>query len=100
MMVGKLKFFTVHQGHLYAMSENGMTFRTTAIGNTGWVRVAGRITGNEPTDSEAYNAKQGPVDVAASTTSETLTLVPAKEDEVLVLGQVPDEPPQADEGGA
>jgi hypothetical protein len=76
------------------MAENGMTFRTTAIGNTGWVRVAGRITGNEPTDSEAYLSEQG-VDVAASTTSETITLVPAKEDEVLVL-----EPPQTDEGGA
>jgi hypothetical protein len=99
MMVGKLKFFTVHVGHLYAMSENGQTFRTTIIGNTGWVRVAGKITGNEPTDSEEYLSKQG-MDVAASTTSETITLVPAKEDEVLVLGEVPDEPPQTDEGGA
>jgi len=85
-------FFTVHVGHLYAMSEDGTTFRTTIIGNTGWVRVANKITGREPTDSEAYNAKQGLVDVAASTTSETLTLVPAKEDEALA--------PDQDEGGA
>jgi hypothetical protein len=99
MIDDKLKFFTVHNGHLYAMAESGTTFRTTTIGNTGWVKLAGKITGREPTDSAAYLAKQG-VDVAASTTSETLTLVHAKEDEVLVLSEVSNQPPQVDEGGA
>ena len=93
-MLTKLKFFTVHNGHLFAMSENGTTFRTTVIGNTGWVRLTDKITGREPNDGEAYLAKQGVVIASASTANETITLVPAKEDEVLVL-----EPPQADEGG-
>jgi hypothetical protein len=89
-MLTNLKFFTVHNGYLFAMSENGTTFRTPVIGNTGWVRLTNKITGREPNDSEAhlstYEAHDKPPQTDGS----------AVPDDGPQASMVPDDGPQAD----